>query len=76
MADDLLASLEKSFDAVKPFSDEFDTAVNRMSYDYKVELGFIFSNFMYLIRALTHNDMFFSYVIAVIEKVKKAVSEI
>ena len=62
--------MQHSFDMMDPYASEFDEEVSHLSDDRKIEYGFIFSNFMYLIRAFTHNDLFMSYVITVIEKVK------
>lgn len=60
----------KGFDKLQPFSKEFDEAVFALNDEQKMANGFIFSNWMYLIRAFTHNDMFMSYVITVIDEVK------
>jgi hypothetical protein len=68
--DELMNKMQHSFDMMDAYSDEFDTEVAKMTEDRKIEYGFIFSNFMYLIRAFTHNDLFMSYVITVVEKVK------
>lgn len=67
---DLMNKMNKSFDILDPFAAEFDEEVSNLTHEQKVELGFIFSNFMYLIRAFAQNDMFMAYVITVIEKVK------
>ena len=45
-----------------------------LTEEEKLQYGFIFSNFMYLIRAFTHNDVFMSYVVTVIENVKATLS--
>lgn len=66
----LMNKMQKSFDALDGYADEFDSEVAKLTDQQKMEYGFIFSNFMYLIRAFTHNDLFMSYVITVIEKVK------
>ena len=66
-----MTKLHESFDALSSYGDEFGDAVKNLSYDYKLELGFIFSNFMYLIRAFTHNRIFLGYVTTVVEKVKE-----
>lgn len=68
---ELLNKMNAGFASLDAFADEFDTEVSKLTDEQKVEYGFIFSNFMYLIRAFTHNDMFMSYVITVIEKVKQ-----
>lgn len=62
--------IQASFEALDDYADEFDNTVNKLTGEEKTEYGFIFSNFMYLIRAFTHNNMFMSYVITVVEKVK------
>ena len=67
----MIDRMQKGFSDLMPYSDEFDSAVNGLSNDQKVEYGYIFSNFMYLIRAFTHNDVFMKHVITVIEGVKK-----
>lgn len=72
---ELMNKMNKSFELLDSFADEFDAEVAKLTTKQKVEYGFIFSNFMYLIRAFTHNDMFMSYVITVIEKVKDITSE-
>ena len=65
--------MARGYDELDRWADEFDSAVEKLSTDEKLEYGFIFSNFMYLIRAFTHNDLFMSYVITVIEKVKSVI---
>lgn len=70
VSNELMNKMNKGFDLLEPYADEFDAEVAKLTPEQKVEYGFIFSNFMYLIRAFTHNDMFMSYVITVIEKVK------
>lgn len=67
---ELMDKMQHSFDVLDPFAAEFDNEVANMSNERKVEFGFIFSNFMYLIRAFSQNDLFMSYVITVIERVK------
>ena len=69
----LQADMMSSFDKLEPYAKEFDEAVYALDDQAKLENGFIFSNWMYLIRAFTHNDMFMSYVITVIEKVKETI---
>lgn len=66
----LAKKLQNSFTVLDDFADEFDNEISRLTREQKLEYGFIFSNFMYLARAFTHNDLFMSYVISVIEKVK------
>ena len=68
--DDLSRKMSEGFSKLDPYAAEFDAAVAGMSVEQKVEIGFIVSNFMYLIRAFSKNDMFMSYVVTVIEKVK------
>lgn len=66
----LSKKMQDSFDRLDGFAEEFDNEIKNLTRTQKLEYGFIFSNFMYLARAFTHNDMFMSYVISVIEKVK------
>lgn len=71
----LMSGMQSSFDALEAYGPEFDKTVESLSHDYKLELGFIFSNFMYLVRAFTHNDLFMSYVVTVVEKIKNFVAK-
>ena len=66
--------MESGFKALDPYADEFDNEVRKLTEEEKLQYGFIFSNFMYLIRAFTHNDVFMSYVVTVIENVKATLS--
>jgi hypothetical protein len=72
---ELMVKMNNGFKALDKYADEFDNEVAKFTKEQKAEYGFIFSNFMYLIRAFTHNDMFMSYVITVIEKVKSIASK-
>lgn len=67
----LVSSMSNGFETLGPFAGEFDAEAAKLSDEQRTEYGFIFSNFMYLIRAFSHNDMFMSYVITVIERVKE-----
>lgn len=67
---ELMNKMKKSFDDLNPYAAEFDAEIAKLTAEQKMEYGAIFGNFMYLIRAFTHNDLFMSYVITVIEKVK------
>ena len=66
----LIKKMQDSFTQLNDFAEEFDAEIKNLTRTQKLEYGFIFSNFMYLVRAFTHNDLFMSYVISVIEKVK------
>lgn len=66
----LAQKMQQSFTSLDGFAEEFDAEIGHLTREQKLEYGFIFSNFMYLMRAFTHNDIFMSYVISVIEKVK------
>lgn len=70
----LMSKMQAGFTALNSYSAEFDSEVAKLSDKQKSEFGYIFSNFMYLIRAFSHNDMFMSYVVTVIEKVKAITS--
>jgi hypothetical protein len=68
------AKVAKSFDMMEPFKQEFDAAVGKLAIEKRVELGFIFSNFMYLLRAFAQNEVFFSYVTNVVDRVKESLT--
>ena len=72
---DLMDKMMAGFAKLDPYADEFDNQVANLTQQDKVNLGFIFSNFMFLIRAFTHNDMFMGYVVTVIERVKETVAQ-
>lgn len=69
------AGLAEGFDTLEKHEDEFNNAVEALSDEEKTKLGFLFSNWMYLIRAFTHNDLFMSYIVTVIEEVKKVLNK-
>ena len=64
------AKMKRGFENLDRFSDEFDAKVNSLTDAEKLEFGFIVSNWMYLIRAITHNDIFSSYLVTIIEQIK------
>lgn len=68
--DSFFAKMNANFEALDPYAGDFDKAVSKLTTEDKMTYGAIFSNFMYLIRAFTHNDNFMGYVIKVIEEVK------
>lgn len=68
----MMQRMTVGYEALSPYSDEFDSMVDALDNDAKIQLGFVFSNFMYLIRAFTHNDLFMAYVITMIDNSKKA----
>ena len=68
---ELMTKMENGFTELDKYSAEFDNAVAKLTNEQKLEYGFIVSNWMYLIRAFNKNDLFLSYVITVVEKVKQ-----
>ena len=66
--------VKESFALMDPFQKEFDEAAAKLAMEKRVELGFIFSNFMYLVRAFSYNEVFFSYVTNVVERVQASVA--
>lgn len=62
--------MERGFANLDKYADEFDAKVNSLSDEEKREYGFIVSNWMYLIRAITHNDLFSAYIVSVVEQLK------
>lgn len=69
---EFMTKMEDGFTALDKYSKEFDDAVDKLTEAQKLELGFIVSNWMYLIRAFNKNDLFMSYVITVVERIKAA----
>jgi hypothetical protein len=67
---EFMAKMEAGFKTLDAYAKEFDDAVDALTEKQKLEYGFIVSNWMYLIRAFNKNDLFMSYVITVVEKVK------
>ena len=63
--------MQRGFTNLDKYSDEFDQKVNALTAEEKLEYGFIVSNWMYLIRAVTHNDIFSSHLVTVIEQIKE-----
>lgn len=73
--DDLIRKMNEGFGKLDPYAAEFDAAVAGLTVEQKIEIGFVVSNFVYLIRAFSQNDMFMSYVVTVIEKVKATLAQ-
>lgn len=68
--DSFFDKMNATFQLMAPYSADFDEAVAALQTEDKLKFGLIFSNWMYLIRAFTHNDRFFGYIINVVEGVK------
>lgn len=66
--------ISDSFGKVKAYESVVDELSAELSDDAKIEIGFCMSNFMYLIRAFSKNDMFFNYVRSIIRSVQKELS--
>lgn len=73
--DYLMDKAHNSFNELDAYADEFDSASAQLTDSQKAENGYIFSNFMYLIRAFSHNDIFFGWVVTIIEGVKKKLAQ-
>ena len=71
---ELMHQLNAGFDNLSSYAGEFDAEVAKLTQDQKMEYGFIFSNFMYLIRAFMQNDAFMGYVATVLDKVRAIIS--
>ena len=64
------AKLSDSFRRVENYSDAMDILINDLNDRAMLDIGFCFSNFMYLIRAFAKDDVFFNYTRKVIRSVK------
>ena len=59
-----------SFKKVEHYNDAVDMLINELSDRAMMDIGFCFSNFMYLYRAFANDPVFFEYVRKVIRSVK------
>lgn len=63
-------TLSQSFDAVSQFDEGIEEIYDSLTEDDYMKLGFVFSNFFYLIRALSHNDTFYKWFQDVIKGIE------
>jgi hypothetical protein len=67
---------KRIYDSMMKFED-FDDMLNefaiKLSREDMIHLGFIFSNFMYLIRALIHNGLFVDYIKTFVQETEEQV---
>lgn len=66
----ILNKLIESFSRVEEYNDVVDEIASELTIDDAVTIGFCVSNFMYLIRALAKNEVFFDYVRMTVRSVK------
>jgi hypothetical protein len=66
--------LSKSFDAAEKYDEAVSEIAQDLTDEDKLSIGFTISNFMYLIRAFEHNDVFAHYVQSVIKAVHEALA--
>lgn len=74
--ENLKAKMGASFDTMSRFDSEVAQTAAALDNEYKLELGYVFSNWMYLIRAFNKNDDFMGKVISVIEDFKAEIRKI
>ena len=60
-----------SLGTIAAFEQEFNELVDELTEDDFIEIGFIVSNYAYLLKAFQQNDLFYEYVRDVIGVVKK-----
>lgn len=65
------AKLADSFEKVSEYYDTIDNMSTELSEDDMIDIGYCVSNFAYLIRALSKNNLFTVYVKSVIGSVKQ-----
>jgi hypothetical protein len=66
--------LSGSFEKVSDYNDGIDQVIAAMTSNDMINVGFCVSNFMYLIRAFSKNDLFVDYVKTVVSSVKDTLS--
>ena len=66
----VVTKISDSFRRVESYNDAVDMFINELSDRAMMDIGFCFSNFMYVFRAFANNPAFFSYVKKVVESVK------
>ncbi len=64
-------TLSESFDAVSAYDEGIEEVYDEMTEDAYMKIGFVFSNFFYLIRGLSHNDVFYKWVQDVIKGIEE-----
>ncbi len=66
----LSGRLLEGFEMIDSYSDQINTFIEDITEDEKIDIGYIVSNFMYLLRAFCQNELFMNYVKTVIDEVK------
>lgn len=65
------AKIANSFEKITPFNDAIDKLVADLSEDDMIDIGYCISNFAYLVRALSLNGLFATYVKSVVHSVQQ-----
>ncbi len=73
---EIAGALVRAFDVILPYEEEIDIFEAGLSEDDRIAIGYIASNFMYLIRAFAHNQLFTKYVLCVCETVASDLPEL
>lgn len=71
--DKLADQFALSFDRIVPFEDQVAQLISELTYEERADIGFCMSNFAYLIRALSKNVTFASYMIGVLGDVAESI---
>ena len=64
------AKLIDSFNKIDGYDDAIDEIIRRQTTESKDQIGFIVSNFAYLLRAFDKDMVFFAYVSSVLKQVQ------
>jgi len=65
------SELSESLDCVSDFYETIDELISCLSDDDKIDIGYIVSNFMYMLRAFAQNGLLIKYLQDVINSVKQ-----
>jgi len=68
------SKISDSFKRVEKYNDAIDSLANELDERAMMDIGFCFSNFMYLFRAFSKDPVFFDYTRKVIRSVKDTLS--
>ena len=63
----IAGTISSSFEVIMSYEEAVDVFAADLSEDDRIAIGYIASNFMYLIRAFAHNHLFAEYVMTVCE---------
>ncbi len=67
--------ISKSFEMVSEYSYDVEEYLKKLSEDERQKRSYVFSNFFYLIRALSHNDIFYNWFFEVVGIIEDRIKE-